>query len=217
MPLLVSQVLEEARDAHPAFGERWTPDPLVFRFLGRYQRTLVSRVAFLNPDVLQATETVPLPLAAFDDGHPLPAAHYYRRGRAIYAATGLNADPLHLVPWETRPYNRLFPAASIVAGVLYLIGAAGDWTQFSELEVYYVPIPAVGLTGASVLVLPDSAHPCVVGALTDFLAGRAAAIKDAPKVDVGRYRSDMQMAERELLREIATMRRANENLVEERW
>lgn len=216
MATAVGAVLEEARELHPGFAPTWVPEPLAIRMLGRYQRALASKIAILNPDALKEIETVSLPLSPFSDGHSLPAAHRWARGRAL-SSTGSLKEPLHLISEESVPYSRLFPAAFIRAGTLFLVGQASDWTAYGSLEIPYVPIPDLLTEPADEFVLPDSAHPTLVAALADYMAGRVSGIKDAPKVDVGRYRADRDEAQRDFLKEVTTQRQARENLTEERW
>lgn len=216
MAITVGEIIQEARELHPAFAPTWVPDPLAIRMLGRYQRTLASKIAILNPDALKQVEAVSLPLANFANGHTLPAGHRWGRGRAFFA-TGNLKDVLHLIPEESLPYNRLFPAAFIRKGVLHLIGEASDWEAYSSLEIPYVPIPSLLTATGDSFILPDSAHPALVAALADYLAGRVSGIKEAPAVDVRRYRTDWDEAQREFLKEVATQRMAQENMTEERW
>ncbi len=215
MAITAATVLQEARELHPAFAEKWTPDPLAWRFLGRYQRTLVSKIAVLHPDLLEETDTISLPLTPFASGHTLPDAHLYRRGIS-YFSSGLK-DVFHLIPWQNRPYNRLFPGGSILKGVLYLLGQATDWTAYASIDIKYVPIPALITAGTDTFVLPDYAHPTLVAATADYLAARVASVKDAPSVDVRRIHDDKEKAQSECLRMVATQRMSNENMAEERW
>lgn len=215
MALEFGDIIEEARELHPSFVETWVPDPMALRFLGRYQRTLAGKIARLNPDTLLSRETISLPLATFTDGHEMPTAHRYGRGRVV-TSTGLE-EPFHLIGSRARAYNRTFPAGWIEGDVLYLVGDEADWTPYASIEVPYVAVPTLPTDATTEFDLPDSAHSLLVAAMADFFASRVASIQEAPDVDEGRFAMNMGEAQLDFLKEITTQRMARENVVEERW
>jgi len=180
VPLIVSSVLEQARELDRAFTEVRHPNKLSRNALGRIQRRLVAELVKVDRRAVSETLTIELPLASFEDGYELtdgesvPAPLDWT---SIYNPVDLwreNAeepDRCEIVPWTDRHRVQGRLCVYVRAGVLYLAGQEDDWVGVDRLVLTYTPTP---LTVAmdDELVLPMSAEECLVRHMGAFYASR---------------------------------------------
>ena len=195
------EIITEAREIHPELHEEFNPEPTVLRFLSRYNRELVSKTIRSNPDELAVWETIALPFATFDAGEALtPAIVRFEADVKVQGSGDTIRDKLHIVPVGERWTTRVWPAAYVVADQLYLLRTDGDWTQWTEIRVRHVAIPADITATGTAMTLPDTANDAYIYALADFMAFRLDA--EIP-IDRNRIRQDLRSAEQRYLDEVA--------------
>lgn len=73
MSLTAEQVIQAARDRHPAFSDKAAPPTLLLRHLTDYQRTLVGKGLMRNPDFLAQQVTIFMALGAENSQHAVSA------------------------------------------------------------------------------------------------------------------------------------------------
>ena len=69
-------IIEEARDHHVTFNPRTHPDGSLLRLLSSYQRTILSKIARINPALFASEVLITLPFDDFAHGVKLPANTY---------------------------------------------------------------------------------------------------------------------------------------------
>lgn len=183
--LTVGDVLNFARDLHPAHDRSRTPDRVAIRLLSTIERDLAAEVAQVNPDYLLSTATISSPISAGESSpQTIPAFHHVRGGTVKFDDDELNNRGLELVTWERR--YRVLPnyQAYLRGGSLYFTGIDEDWDAVTSVDVYYTPIPPVLSETATALTasmtLTDQARGVCQWMLAQHMAVRAAAHPDTP-------------------------------------
>lgn len=140
MSFTVEDVIEAAREVHPAFDERQTPDRTLLRALNRKYRTLFQLTFDIEPTLVASTETITISGFDFSNGHPIPA--YERIIGGDMKISG-EADPrrhdFELVPWGQRHRASVDRGGYILEETLYLQGTENDWDDVEKIELLYIP------------------------------------------------------------------------------
>lgn len=203
MAILAGDVIDEARDLHPAFDKNRNPVKIVRRALSRYVTDLLSKINQIDETALTIEQLTVMPLGVFANGIVLPA----NRGVQEVGAVDTQGRVLSvdLIPAGQRDQPRKRATAWIINGVLYLSGVASDWNTVASVSVRYTPAAGQVLTDADVLALPDSARSTVIAALGAFMAKRGQTDKDGdlPPIDVQTFAADAAKAEGDYLAEVA--------------
>ncbi len=206
MTLVVSDIINSARDEHPSFDERRHPDRVLVRMLSRYQRELVAKALHRNAAVLLQRTSVTLPLANFDAGITLPANKFVSGADAILATDTTVRTPIELLDWGRHSDPAPFPSGWIENGVLYLQGQARDWERYGSIVVFYIPEPAELTSPNSTFVLPDSAAPALVANTAAFMVRRGHNDPALPPVDAQFFYLRAAAIEESWLQEISRQR-----------
>jgi hypothetical protein len=215
MAVTVADIIGGARDFHTALDPFTHPDSVAIRFLDRYHKRLVLKVAQINPDELSLFQDISLPLGDFDAGEAANDAHQYFSGKAYFANAATLYDRLELVGWEARGQRIHHPAYSWVNGQIKLLGVAADWTLYSSLELRYIPMTADLAAGTDPIVLPDTAEDPLTAGVAHFLMRRQ---PDQPyKTYFQELRAEWKEAESTFLGEIAGRKKSYYGQVNEVW
>jgi hypothetical protein len=215
MAVTVAQIIEGARDYHASLDPYIHPDQVLIRFLDRYHKTLVLKVAQINPDELSVFQDITLPLADFDTGEAAEAAHQYLSGKAFFLNDTDVWDRLEHLPWESRGRRIHQPAYSVLNGFIRLHGTAADWTQYQSLEIRYIPMTTTLAVVTDPIVLPDTALPCMTAGCAHFLMRRQ---PDQPyKTYFSELRAEWKEMEITFLHEIAGRKKGQLSQVNEVW
>lgn len=174
MDLTAGQVLNFARDKHPALSESNAPEPVGIRQLSELQRDLISEITIRMPGWGGSTLTVALPLASFAGGVDLndeiPGDVFdMAQGTFIYRDLP-DRDPrvANFVPWEQRTRPVTLPAFTLFNNILYFIGNEQNYASFSSFKLEYTAIPADVETVDTVLVLRTQAREALSWGLAAF-------------------------------------------------
>lgn len=182
MSFTASDVVNAARDRHPAFDPKTAPDAVAWRFLQQFARTLASEVVQRKPEALVRTALVTtLPLAAFGAGITIPTRLIVDDVSVLRSGGVSPTDdaPVRLVHPGQRFTTRAPLFAYLVGDTVQLGGVDTDWMPYTSVTVRYVPVPTV-TDGSTALPFDDDAMtPCVL-ALADFLGQRRQGMSDAP-------------------------------------
>ena len=213
--LTVGDILNFARDLHPAHDRTRIPDRVAIRLLSTIERDLAAEIAQVNPDYLLSTATISAPITAGEDTpQTIPAFHHVRGGTVHFDDEGMDTKGLELVTWERRfrtPFNY---AAYTVGPSLYLTGLDEDWDDVVSVDVKYTPIPpalpetATALTAS--MTLTDQARGVCQWMLAEHMAVRAAAHPDTPepsRPDVGYFATKAAQARADFRLAVAQQRR----------
>lgn len=218
MALLAGDVIDEARDRHPAFDRNRNPQKVVRRELSRYVGRLLGKIDLIDEAALSLEVSTALPLAIFANGIVLPANRGVREVVAVDAQG--KRYPLDLIPVGQRS-DRTTRVASvwIVNGVLYLNGSAATWLGITSVAVSYTPLAGLVLTDADVLGVPDNARSTVVEALALFMARRGHTDKDGdiPPIVFQDFVDQSAKAEREFLEEVGDSLSSQTFRVRDTW
>jgi hypothetical protein len=200
-------VLEAARDKHSSFDKQRHPDPILLRFLDRYQRQLLAKAIERNGSFAAATVELALPAAAdFAGGIRLGFAYHLIHGGEVGFLTG-GQQEFTLVPYGQR-YMAPGLSGWIHGNRLHLAGAASDWTGVTGITLSYVPTVSRLSNLRSVLQLPRSSEAAMVEAVSAFMAGRGHNDPQLPPINVAGYVSVAALAEQDFLQEIGNRRRS---------
>lgn len=178
MPLVVSTVLNHARDLHPALAPENAPVPVALRALSRIQRDLVDQITRRVPSYLERELAIDMSTVDFDAGVDLQAAIGnwldLTEGNVTYANTPSPARtaPANNVPWLQRDMAPGFPSYSIRDNVLFFLGQASDWSQVATFTLGYTPLPDDLTTPASEFLLREDAREALAAGLAREWIGR---------------------------------------------
>lgn len=184
MPRLVENIIDEARDQHPAFDPVSQPDGPTYRALARICQSLQERITALDPSMssVEVTRTYQLPLADFDAGLALGTSRLVTDVVLVdpMTASPQRSYPIVLVSRDQRAYmSARYPRVAWQEGNrLYLGGPSSRWADLTgTVEVRVVmpfgdtEIEALQAPGAT-LPLPDEAASAAVMALAAFMGRR---------------------------------------------
>lgn len=207
-------VLQEAREQHPAFDEFRTPDSVLFRHLNRYTDELYRRVVEKNSTHAVSVLEQALPLDPFEDGIALPAGFIHFLGGHVSVVNGITTE-LRIVPYRSRFDPSWYAPVYMVGGVVHLCGTTRDWPD-GTIYLHYVPAPALPATGADPVPLPDSAQHVLINELAYWM-GRRNLSEDNVPVPVADLHAAWKNSEEEFLVWVAQQSRSERALVKEEW
>ncbi len=197
MPLLVGDVIDEARDRHPSFDRNKNPQKVVRRFLSGYTEELAGKINRIDSTALLVEVTQAMPLSVFDDGITLPANRGVAAVVAVDDATTPRRLPIDLIPYASRG-DRNVPVNSAwtIGGKLYLNGTSQSWQRVTSVAVAYTPAPASYTADTDTIALPIGARRALTEAAAVFMARRSG-------IPINDFVGAMQDAEQQMLLDIA--------------
>lgn len=205
--MTAGEVIESARDRHPAFARNRNPDAVVLRYVSDYARALHGKVAAIDEAALVTDGvTTPLPLDDHDAGIPLLPNRYVAGVAARLRSTPDHACtlPVTLVPWANR-LDHTNPSASawVHGSVLSLRPPATRWRLVAEVIVSLVPVPVTLTSLADPLPLPDTASLALVEQTAFFMARRGHTNPALPGIDIAVFAAAASSAEAAYLADVA--------------
>lgn len=173
MAFTVEDVIEEARDEHPAFTESQTPDRPLLRRINRTARRLFQRTLDIEPTLVSATETITVSSFDFSTGHPLPDYERIIGGdmKQVGEAEPLR-DPFKIIPWGQRHRGGARRAGYLRDETLFLQGNSEDWDDIEKIELFYVPVRTELTSESDNPNLPDRAQSPLAMDAAAFMARR---------------------------------------------
>lgn len=216
MPWTAADIILEARDHHPAFDERQTPDPVARRTVDRYAAELYDLLLEREADEIISTEEISFPLTDFDAGYDLPDFVFHHNGEVFYNGTAFQ-DPLNIVPFQSRHTPGVPNAAYIRENTIHFVGNEADWTVVEKVEFYYSPprTPLADLTTDS--ELPDVLKPAAVKRLALFMAQRGPEGRGTEPVPISLTAEDWKESEQRGLRAVGRKRSSDVGHIREVW
>lgn len=179
--LIVSELIQAARDLDPAFDARRHSPTAAVRFLNRRHKRLVGEWIKHEPDAFQESVTITFPLDDFAAGHFLFLSESEStrglRATAIYSPLDMwvrgeqEPRPLALSPWRDR-HRVAGRACWLVESTLHFAGVAADWNDVLRVVLSYVPTPIELTALDEELDLPDTTEDVLVTAIAAFFARR---------------------------------------------
>lgn len=172
MALVVSDLIEAARDLHPSFAGERQPAKPIYRFLTGWHRRSVQLIAEENVDLVLEEHEVSLPLADFDAGYSGIPDHLLLDHGGEVALGGTRTARFHLVDYSGRHQAPRW-SGYFRNGTLYLVGEESWWSGASSISVPYVPMPTAITGKTDELLLPDDAYSWAVAAIASLMARRS--------------------------------------------
>jgi hypothetical protein len=209
-------VIEEARDSHPAFDEYSGPDGPLFRTLRRFALALFRKAAEANPELLLEAHDVAIAFYDHEDGEELP-----EHVKVIAPALGRLQDGREVWVHETSGFTthrsdlgRYFALAN---GRAFLQGGSRHWQDVESVRINYVR-EATAVEGVEdSFDLPGDPHEVLVAAACHWLAKRARAVDANARVDVDDFEDHLTNAEASYLLQLASQRKAQSFEIVEAW
>lgn len=171
--LTAGGIITEARDHHPTFDDRKHPDRTLFRLLSSYQRSIVAKVARVNPALCASNLFITLPLADFTEGVTLPSFIYVLPHPTLLSENNLIREPIDLINATLQSdveQPRKF--VYLQGNQLFLGRRAENYAAYTQLRLQLVLTPPDLLTLDDPLVLPDYAEDTYAGHLVSKMAMR---------------------------------------------
>jgi hypothetical protein len=201
--LLAGDVIEDARDMHPAFDKNRNPQKVVRRALSRYVGYLLGKIDLIDESGLSLEVSTAMPLAVFANGIVLPANRGVREVVAVDAAG--KRYPIDIIPVGQRNDRQTRVASAwIVNGVLYLNGSAATWNGVTSIAVSYTPLAGLVVADTDLLAVPDNARSACAEAVALFMARRGQTDKDGdlPPIVLQDFIDRAKQAEAAFLEEV---------------
>ncbi len=178
MPLLVDDVIDNARDMHALLSRENFPDELAVRELTRAVSDYYDQIYPRMPAFLATTLEIDLTDPAFDwagamndvpgespgvDLSTLIAGGWkdltqgeFWIGTGATARCVAKATP---TPWEQRTQSNRFPAFTFRNDALYFLGQQFNYARYSLFRLVYTPNPADLASGGTVPLPHDAREP----------------------------------------------------------
>lgn len=209
MAVTVEQAIEHARDIHPALDPFLAPDPLLLRFLSRYQQRLLAELADLKRDLLKETYELDLAAYDFEFGEQLPEYLLVHGGTVVFTNSRRDPEPFELVPYRERldAWQYRWGGYLNGEGLLLLLGREADWNEVSRIDVHYFPKGALLALPADAFVLPGMPLDVLAEQAAYFLARRLPKDVDPP-VDKAWHKAEALSAEEKYIDQVTGRNRA---------
>jgi hypothetical protein len=205
-----AEIVDEARDLHPAFDDNSHPDKIVVRFLSRFQLALISDALTRYPSLWSTTQDEPMPLADHAAGIALTAPLF------VYDVVVLKGDrelPVVVIPYEHRHDPRPDRSAWIVNRRLYLDGKASAWAGSDAIRIRYATTPTALTSEDSVLILPDTAREALVTSAAAFMAGRGSQRRDIEAPNYRQFAANAEVERERFLKNLWLLRSADARFI----
>ena len=171
--LTAGAVITEARDHHVTFDDRNHPDRTLFRLLSSYQRSIVAKVARVNPALCASNLFVTLPLADFAAGVTLPSFTYVLPHPTLITENNQIREPIDLINATLQSdFEQPRKFAYLQGNQLFLGRRAENYQAYTQLRLQMVLTPPDLVTLDDPLVLPDYAEDTYAGHLASKMAMR---------------------------------------------
>lgn len=155
-------------------------------------------------------------IAVFDDGIELPPYESITGGTIHYAGeTGV--DDLEIRPYRQRMSKGMRHTTWLEGGALFLGGQRDTWKDVDSIDIRFVPIAPDIATLLDVLLLPDSASPCLIAALALYAGERVNGLPDVPKIDLTALTQNMERTEALFVNGVGRMARQTEQFIADVW
>lgn len=185
MTLIASDVIEDARDLHPAFDDNTHPDGVLLRALNRLQMQLMGRALERYPSLYSDTETIALPLTDFALGVSLTQPFFV--DDLVGVRAGCTDTPIPIIPYEHRSDAQPHLFAYLVNRFLFLGRKASAWNGLDSLTIRYTTTLPQLATLEDELVIPDEARTALSLALAEVMAARGTQREDITPPDVSYF------------------------------
>ena len=214
--LTAGEVIEEARDRHPAFDSNRNPQKVVRRALSTYVGVLLGKISEIDEQAITVEQVFPLPLAVFAAGIALPA------NRSVEDVVAVDVQgrrfPIEIIRAGNRSdRNSRVASCWLVNGVLFLNGIAASWSAMSQIAVRYAPAAGLLATDAAVLPVGDNARSALVEATAFAMARRGQVKAGEPAIVLSEFASIASKAEEDFLREIGNSLTAQVFRIRDVW
>lgn len=201
--MLAGDVIEEARDRHPAFDKTRHPQKVVRRALSTYVGVLLGKINEIDEQAITVEQEFNMPVsqALFALGFAVPA----NRGIEDIVAVDQQTRrlPVELIRAGNRSdRNSRIASAWLVNGVLYLNGVLTSWNGVTKIAVRYAPVAGLLATDADVLAVPDPARAACIEATALAMARRKLVKEGEPPIVVAEYAAIAKQAEDDYLTEV---------------
>lgn len=214
MALLAGDVVNVARDEHPAFDRQSTPDIVALRALARYQQELLGRIYNAKPDALHVAQEVQLPLEDFAAGIALNDCLQVHGASVYYRSRDYRPEPVMFVDYPHRFIRPGGPAAYRRADRIFLLGTPADWQDVARVVIDLFPRGPDTLGPKDELVLPGQAMAPCVAALAVAMARR---LGPERRPDLVELRDRLAEAEERYLDQVTGRRRAVVSVIQDVW
>lgn len=210
MAILAADVVNTARDEHPAFDRTSTPDIVALRALARYQQELLGRIFDEKPDAVHLAQEVELPLDDFAAGIALDDCLQVHGASVYYRSPDRPPEAVTFVGYPQRFAHLGGRAAYRQADRIFLLGTPEDWRDVEKIVIDLFPRGPDSLGPKDPLVLPGQAMAPCAAAVALLMARRAEVVSDA-------HYAAVERAEELYLNQVTARRRAVVSPIQDYW
>lgn len=214
MAILAADVVNTARDEHPAFDRQSTPDIVALRALARYQQELLGRIYNVKPDAVHVAQEVQIPLEDFAAGIALNDCLQVHGASVYYRPPDRRQEPVMFVDYPHRFIRPGGPAAYRRADRICLLGTPEEWKDAERIVIDLFPRGPDTLGPKDELVLPGQALAPCVAALAVVMARR---VEPDRRPDLIELRDRLAEAEERYLDQVTGRRRAVVSVIQDVW
>lgn len=183
MPLVVEDLIQQAREEDASFTARRHPNRAAVNYLSRLQRRLVAEWAKLEETMEVEVFTIDFPLDDFDAGEflqedgesvgvPLDVTAWHTPGDLNIDGRETPED-IDIIQWGDRNRRKRDRACWIREDTVFFTGHEDDYNHVTSVELTYTPTPGDIAALDEELVLPLTAEDALVMWLAAFFARRS--------------------------------------------
>ena len=172
--LTAGDVITDARDHHTSFEPRANPNRVLLRMLSSYQKTILAKIAQVNPALCASNLFVSLPLADFAAGVILPSFTYLLPNPTLITTNNEIREPIDLINATLQSdFEQPRKFAYLQGQRLFLGRRSENYDAYDQLRLQLVLTPRDLVSLDDPLALPDYGEDAYVEHLTIKMAMRA--------------------------------------------
>jgi hypothetical protein len=210
--ITAEQVIDAARDEHPAFSPQRFPPATLLRQLERYHKRLAGKLSNVNSSVLAVELVIDLLTFDFVNGLAFPANLYVLPDGEVEPQNEIDPGDrakFVLIGQNVRLGTRPVLSGWFIQNQFYLNGDARNWAGFLRLHMHYTaePVGPVALAD-NFDPMPDEVEDVLVARLAMHMAKRGHIDASIPPIDKPVYLAEFADAEQRFLEQQGEKKKA---------
>lgn len=212
MTITAEQVIDAARDEHPAFTPQRHTDATLLRQLERYHKRLAGKLSNVNSSVLAVELVIDILTFDFVNGFAFPANLYVLPDGEVEPQNEIDPGDrakFTLIGQNVRLGTRPVLSGWFIQNQFYLNGDLRNWTGFLRLHLHFTAEPVGPLVPADNFdPFPDEVVDVLVARLAMHMAKRGHIDPSIPPIDKPIYLAEFGDAEQRFLEQQGEKKKA---------